>query len=357
MNSKFLFSKREHKIKKVDYKEITINEILLFSISQILITLAYPIFALYVYFRTYLINHTSNHPLLWIIISMFIISFCLLIWNIQLRKTYNHIFKHQVFEDNKKRIDYLNEGYLAIHSFYKPITVLFLVFVSVIFVFPFMGVFKQDISGSSSIFLIVIIYVFTILFFIPPGITEKYLSKNNLKYKFKFSDITCGNREIVSYLNSCLIFQFALLTFFILCFLSILSYTDFISNLKEIYEVITTDKKANDVLIGNTILFYLTFAVSGCVLVETDIYAIKAYHLIIKNLSILKKKLLAECEKKNDLASIIIYDKVIAKNIISPINKILFPIKLLISPTLMTFIRGIIFTTDDIDLFISHLFS
>ena len=63
-----------------------------------------------------------------------------------------------------------------------------------------------------------------------------------------------------------------------------------------------------------------------------------------------------EIEKKGDLESIIMYDKIQQMNIISPIDKVTTPFKLLLSPTIMTYLRGKILSPSDIDTFIHHLF-
>lgn len=352
---RFIFSEPQKEI-KVDYKKITNKELAIWLIFLVVITGTNLVMAFLIYLKQSSNDSLTHHTFLWLLCSMVIISYLLIIWQIELRKVFNHILQNQVFEDKKIREEYLNKAYLKIHGQYTksyaailgyfiPLTIVQIV------------VYEASNYFNYSIYIPLLIFTFLSIGFIPDPILEEYISKNKLVYKFTFSDRTCGIKPILSYLNVCLFFQFTIITFCIISLYSIFFETDFIHNIKCIYYMLFGDKEVDKEIIASTIVYYFAFSFSLALLFEIGIYAIKAYYSIINDLTSLKKKLLSQYEKKDDLKSIILYDKVKEKAIISPIDKIILPVKLLLSPTLMTYLRNKIMTANDIDILLKNFFS
>lgn len=353
---RFLFSGQKKEI-KVDYKKITNKELAIWLILLFVTTGTNLVMAFLIYLKQSSKDSLTHHTFLWLLCSMVIISYLLIIWQLELRKVYNHILQNQVFEDKEVREEYLNKAYLNIHGQYTLPSYIVILWYFLPLTIAQVGLYEASDYFNSTIYIPFIIFIFLSLGFVPDPILEKYISKNKLIYKFTFSDRTCGIKPILSYLNVCLFFQFTIFTFFIISLYSIFFETDFILNIKCIYYMLFGDKEVDKEIIASTFIYYLAFSVSLGILFEIGTHAIKAYYSIIKDLTSLKKKLLSQYEKKDDLKSIILYDKVKEKAIISPIDKIILPIKLLLSPTLMTYLRNKIMSANDIDILLKNIFS
>ncbi len=161
-----------------------------------------------------------------------------------------------------------------------------------------------------------------------------YKRKIVVKIKMRYSNKNANLQSIIKYLNSDLILGVGCIFYFILsaiCIKKILFFSIF----SEIY------------YLG----LYSIILLVGISKVYTST---RAYRVLIKAFNDKKRRMLEELEKQDDISSMYLYDKLQEKEILSTKDKITLPIKVLISPTLMEYLRIKIVAPDDLNFIINY---
>lgn len=211
----------------------------------------------------------------------------------------------------------------------------------------------SNVEALKGLHIFGLLFFYITLFFIKPEpVIELYLSENSIKPKFKFTDKYCGIFPLFKLLNSTLLLGInvvfsSTLILYSLYFSSDIPYEckflSFHSN--SLYDFVLSLFSLLTILFVSFIYIFYYIRVAK-----------KAYSRLITNLAREKKSYLDKLEKKGDLESLIMYNIVKEKTVLSLYDKITLPAKILLTPTFITYLRQKILTTTDIDNFIYSLF-
>lgn len=307
---------------------------------------------------------SENRMAIWLMLSITLISLSLFnyLWN--KGKLYMFIQKNNLFQDNsvqKELVTRISDWQQKSMGWSKRLLCIAQVLISVVFAVAFF--FREPnanmqgnmlyIKPSEAILITIFWYGMVLVVLAPSNAIEKVIANNLIKYKFKFTDKNCGLRPLISYLNSSLMFSINIYVFFILMTYSFLFDTDLVMDLWNYASIKTDSVPKLSIYIGA----YASFIPMLMIINHIKIHSAKAYMRISHDLRNEKSKILAELERKDDLLSIVLYDKIKEKMIVTPINKVILPIKLLISPTFMAYCRNKVLSVQDIDGWIHFLFN
>lgn len=313
--------------------------------------------------------YNNNRLFVWTNILLIILTCSVLLHLIDKKAILNELKSLTFFNDNSTHKEFLEKMVNPKGRFNKKIQFIFILLFLLIAIF---GVFShyqfvepklnsREDSLNSFFCMMILIYGYLLVTIAPLDNIESFIAATKLNYKFKFSDKTGGVKKIIQYLNSSLILNLNIIVCLILFIYS--CYTnpdiDFSRTFRRSILYMGNDSMINHtvtkIIFNIVLLFFSSIFMFGYSVVKIT-PTIKAYRKIINDLNKDKIKYLKEIEKKGDLESIIMYDKIQQMKIISPIDKITMPLKLLLSPTIMTYLRGKILLPSDIDIYIRHLF-
>ena len=348
--------------------QIRINLTIILIVVSIFVAIAMSGFAIDNGINFNFVYYNNNRLFVWAIIILTILSCSVLLHLIDKRAIHNELKNKTFFRDRSTQNDFLAKMVNPKGRFNKNAQLLFIPIILMIAIVGVIGHYQfveaklnREDNMNSFFCFVVLIYGLLLATIAPLDNIESFVATTKLDYKFKFSDKTGGVKKLIRYLNSSLILNLNIIAFLILFIYS--CYTnpdiDFSRGFRRAILYMGNDSMINHIVTRNIfnaimLLFSSIFMLGYCVVKIPP--AIKAYRRIIIDLKNEKIRYMKEIEKKGDLESIIMYDKIQQMNIISPIDKVTTPFKLLLSPTIMTYLRGKILSPSDIDTFIHHLF-